>query len=234
MAFHDPYTLKRITDANFRYEFYTTTQSVSPKEGRVYYWFKGGAIHFSEAGMAGELLDGPYRRSYLDNQIAEQGSFKAGLRTGTWKTWHRNGLLETRSNWKDGRLEKDYARYDALGNLVEKGHYRKGRKDGTWIDAAQNDTVEYRKGRVYHTRPKLTKEQKKAAREEKECLREEAKKAKAARKEAARQKQAPGPSAAPVKGKTQTKAQTKPEPQPGFWKRLFSKKPKTNTHGKGQ
>ena len=54
---------KRITDKSFRYEFYTTNENVKVKTNRFYYWFKGGAIHASEYGVSGELLDGEFEKS---------------------------------------------------------------------------------------------------------------------------------------------------------------------------
>ena len=57
VSFSDPYAIKRISDANFRYEFYTTDKKIKVKDHKIYYWFKGGAIHSAESGIAGTLLD---------------------------------------------------------------------------------------------------------------------------------------------------------------------------------
>lgn len=89
-SFTPPNLKKRITDTEFRYEFYTTKKEVSAKQDRLYYWFKGGAIHSSEYGVSGELLDGEFEKFYLNNQLAEKGEFKKGLKEGLWKTWHCN------------------------------------------------------------------------------------------------------------------------------------------------
>ncbi|RXR31872.1 hypothetical protein EQG68_09390 [Flavobacterium piscinae] len=89
-SFAIPNLKKRITDKEYRYEFYTTQKEVSAKQDRLYYWFKGGAIHSSEYGVSGELLDGEFEKFYLSNQLAEKGVFKKGLKDGLWKTWHWN------------------------------------------------------------------------------------------------------------------------------------------------
>jgi hypothetical protein len=71
-SFKDPIQKKKITDVNFRYEFYTTQKDATPKQGIIYSWFKGGAIHTTENGASGELLHSSFEKFYLDNQLAEK------------------------------------------------------------------------------------------------------------------------------------------------------------------
>jgi antitoxin component YwqK of YwqJK toxin-antitoxin module len=124
VSFSDPYTIKRISDANFRYEFYVTEKTVTPQKKKIYYWFKGGAIHNSESGMAGNLLDGEFLKMYHSNQLAEQGKFENGLKVGLWKTWHSNGVIETTQYWKDGYRSGDFYHYDSTGEMLEKGNLK--------------------------------------------------------------------------------------------------------------
>ena len=111
-SFSDTSLIKRISDAQFRYEFYTTTKKVSPKSGRSYHWFKGGTIHNSEYGTAGELLTDNFSKFYHSNQLAESGTFKNGLKVGLWKTWHENGTLHTEAEWSGGTKDGSFAQYD--------------------------------------------------------------------------------------------------------------------------
>lgn len=87
-SFNDPYLnlKKRLTDKQFKYEFFTTTKKVRAKSNITYYWFKGGAIHNSQEGIAGELLDDQFDKFYLSNQLAEKGKFKKGKKVGVWRT----------------------------------------------------------------------------------------------------------------------------------------------------
>ena len=39
-SFKDPYLIKRISDKEFRYEFYTIKKEVNPVKNKTYYWFK--------------------------------------------------------------------------------------------------------------------------------------------------------------------------------------------------
>ncbi|MFP9119338.1 toxin-antitoxin system YwqK family antitoxin [Flavobacterium sp. RNTU_13] len=156
-SFSDTSLIKRISDAQFRYEFYTTTKKVSPKPGRSYYWFKGGAIHNSEYGMAGELLTGDFAKFYHSNQLAEAGTFKNGLKTGLWKTWYENGILHTEAEWSSGTKDGAFALYDNTGKLLEKGAYDNDRKSGRWINYTTKDTLKYRNGEVVPVKVKPVK-----------------------------------------------------------------------------
>lgn len=217
LSFADPYTIKRVTDNNFRYEFYTTQRLPSPKDNRMYYWFKGGAIHNSVSGIAGELLNGPYNKLYLSNQLAEQGKFKNGLKTGTWKTWYKNGALESVQRWKKGHRSGMLLRYAEDGKLLEQGRYRNDLKSGKWILAETNDTIAYKKGHIAPKKPKLTKEEKAALKEKKKNEKEAAKRAK--------QNEQP---------QKNTKDTEKTKKKDSFWNRLFGKnKTKTQKNAKG-
>lgn len=147
-SFEEPKLKKRITDKEFKYEFYVTDKKPDIKSGRLYFWFKGGAIHSSEVGASGELLDDAFNKFYLSNQLAEQGTFSRGLKNGNWKTWYSNGTLETFQYWHEGRRNGNYKRYSDTGALIEKGRYRANKKQGQWIDFRTNDTMNYDRGNI--------------------------------------------------------------------------------------
>lgn len=158
VSFSDPYTIKRISDLNFRYEFYTTEKKVNPKENKTYYWFKGGLIHNSQAGIAGDLLDDTFVKMYHSNQLAEKGKFKKGLKTGIWKSWHPNGRIQTTQHWRNGMKIGLFYHYDENGTIAEKGYYRRDKKQGNWIDYVKKDTLTYRNGALVDPKkPKLSK-----------------------------------------------------------------------------
>lgn len=226
VSFSDPIQKKKLTDVHYRYEFYTTKKTVEPKEGRSYHWFKAGAIHTSEYGTSGELLHDGFEKFYLDNQIAEKGTFYYGQKEGHWKTWHPNGKLDSKQYWQDGRRHGDFLSYDTNGALVEKGRFRKGKKQGKWINYVKKDTVVYKNDVVFVKKIKKTKEERKASREEKKKLKEQQKIEQQTRKEAKavekenRQKQ-----------KEQQVLERKNKMandtiKQGFFKRLFTKKEK--------
>jgi hypothetical protein len=160
VSFSDPYSIKRVSDANYRYEFYTTSKTVKPRDNRVYYWFKGGLIHNTQSGMVGELLNDTFVKMYHSNQLAEQGVFKNGLKIGLWKTWHPNGALETTQKWSNGLQTGKFYLYDENKLLIEKGDFRKGKKHGVWINYLIKDTIIYKAGAVFIKKVKISKAEK--------------------------------------------------------------------------
>ncbi|RKR09080.1 hypothetical protein C8C83_0680 [Flavobacterium sp. 90] len=170
LSFSDPYTVKRISDKDFRYEFFTTDKKIKPNKTHMYSWFKGGLIHETQGGIAGDLLNDKFIKMYHSNQLAEQGEFKNGLRVGIWKTWHQNGILATDQNWHNGLRSGIYSRFDITGNLVEKGRFVANYKTGKWIDTEKKDTVIYKKGKVIIQKPTFNKSEKYKIKQEKNNL----------------------------------------------------------------
>jgi hypothetical protein len=222
-------TKKIITDKDFKYEFYTTDQKLTPHENRMYFWFKGGTVHSSEYGIAGELLQDAFLKYYLDNQLAESGNFDKGLKTGVWKNWYPNGRLQTRQYWQAGQKDGKYLGYNGEGTLIEQGAFRDNKKQGRWIDFVRKDTVVYEHGEIYIKKParfliyKRTPEEKK---------RDSISKAETARKKTLAKHDNRKSKRDSAKKTTSGKKQEKKEK--GFFQRLFSKKEtKSSPNAKG-
>ncbi len=232
-SFTDPYSIKRISDANFRYEFYTSTKEIKPKPAKVYFWFKGGAIHSATSGVSGQLLNGNFKKFYHSNQLAEEGNYKNGLKVGLWKSWFENGNLKTTQYWKSGIQTGFCEIYDVSGSVLEKGNYKKGQKNGKWIFFSSKDTIVYKRGLVYVPKPVLSKEEKQALKEKKKLEKETKKiaqeKEKETKKIAKEQdiKQKEMNKDQKLKSNSNTvnpKSNTQPVKKESFFKRLFSKK----------
>lgn len=218
-SFSDPYSIKRISDKDFRYEFYTTQKIVKPKSNKIYYWFKGGLIHNAQAGISGELLDGSYTKMYHSNQLAEQGVFKNGLKIGLWKTWHENGTIATTQYWNNGLKTGLYNCFDKDGKLIEKGDFRNDKKNGLWINYASKDTLKFKQGIVEVKKVKLSKEEKKRLKKQdlKQDLKQNLK-----QKEIKKEQNTETPKSTKTINESK---QIKPK-KDSFFKRLFSKKSK--------
>jgi antitoxin component YwqK of YwqJK toxin-antitoxin module len=67
-----------------------------------YYWFKSQKILITQGGSSGSLLNGDYESFYKNNQLAEKGLFKKGLKHGIWRFWGQNGILIHQENWSSG------------------------------------------------------------------------------------------------------------------------------------
>lgn len=208
---------KRISDSQYRYEFYTTDKVVSPQPDRYYHWFKGGTIHTSEYGIAGELLHEEFQKFYHSNQLAEAGKFKYGLKEGYWKLWFENGKLKSEAYWSSGQMDGSYYEYDNNGLLLLKGKYRDNKRHGTWIDYIKKDTLKFSSGLLIPKKVKdtLADKQKKPgffkrlfAKKNKDTV--------AAPKNIAPEK---------------VKNNPEKEKRAGFFRRLFYSKEKTNKKG---
>lgn len=160
-SFIDPNLLKKISDKEFKYEFCTSNKKIKVLKGTTYYWFKGGAIHVSEYGMSGEILNGIFMKYYLDNQLAEKGHFKYGKKIGEWKSWHKNGQIQILTRWRNGKQNGSYIKFADNGKLLESGKFKNGRKEGIWIDYLKKDTLKYKKGEVFLKKKEILKEAKK-------------------------------------------------------------------------
>lgn len=157
VSFSDPYSIKRISDQDFRYEFYVTNKTITPKVNKVYYWFKGGSIHSAQGDFGGDLLNEVFLKTYHSNQIAEKGNFKNGLKVGIWKTWHPNGSIESTQKWTKGLRTGMYYKYDENGLVAETGCYKNDKKQGKWYDFVKKDTVNYNNGVPALKKQKISK-----------------------------------------------------------------------------
>ena len=147
-------TLKKVSDENYRYEFYTTAKQVKAKTHKTYFWFKGGKIHMAKAGVAGTLLQGDFKKYYHSNQLAEQGTFKLGVKHGVWKTWYESGVLKSLEHYTQGVKTGKALYYTTTASIQEKGNYHKDFKNGKWINYTTQDTLFYKKGEVKLPKPK--------------------------------------------------------------------------------
>lgn len=136
-----------ISDSEFNYTFYILPEETKSNNVLKYYhWYKSGEIHTSQGSSSGSLLHGDYTKSYKNNDLAEKGSFKKGLKSNTWKRWYKNGQLYEISNWKNGLKSGRYAQFSEEGKVLIQGSYKNQRKHGIWINAVTNDTVFFKKG----------------------------------------------------------------------------------------
>ncbi len=63
----------------------------------------------------------------------QQGSFKNGVRIGSWATFWSNGQLWERGTFKNGKKDGSWSIYYDNGQLWQRGSFKSGKKDGSWI-----------------------------------------------------------------------------------------------------
>jgi len=154
-AFSNSKIQKRVVRENeFDVHCYISLKKVRFFENnKMYYWYKSGGIHQSVASIGGNALHKDYIKYYRSNQLAEQGKYNYGLKTGVWKTWHTNGQVDTKEQWYDGFLQGEYMEYNSNGKLITKGKYNNNLKVGTWVNYTTNDTIYYKKDVLFKEKP---------------------------------------------------------------------------------
>jgi hypothetical protein len=127
-----------------------------PVLSKTYFWYAAGQVQITRGGYSGKLLNGYYRTYFLNKNLAEEGTFNAGLRDGTWKKWNEAGLLQEVSSWKDGLRNGLSSVFDDSGRLKSDAHYQKDLLEGTSKEYNNGDSVvikHYHKGRMVQPLP---------------------------------------------------------------------------------
>ena len=70
----------------------------------------------------------------------EQGSFKNGLKEGSWVQYHENGQLFYKGDYKNGKKEGSWVWYYHSGQLSYKGDYKNGKEEGSWVSYKRDGT----------------------------------------------------------------------------------------------
>lgn len=138
---------KLISDDNYNYVFFISLDKISNyKVDKLYYWYKSGKVHSSVGVSNGELLNGNYIKSNIDNNILETGDFKLGLKDNIWKEWYDNGNIKEITNWSVGHKSGEFIEYSHGGEIILEGKYKNDKKHGLWIKPLTKDTLYYNKG----------------------------------------------------------------------------------------
>ncbi|MBO9675438.1 MAG: hypothetical protein J7577_18460 [Sphingobacteriaceae bacterium] len=126
------------------------------KSDRKYAWFGGNQIRYTQGGYSGKLLDGVYNEFYDTKGLKTQGVFDMGLKTGKWKSWGEDGVLDSIVNYANGKANGRFEKYDNEGILLERGIYRNGQLNGKLekrVSADSIQVVRYKKGKVIAYQP---------------------------------------------------------------------------------
>jgi antitoxin component YwqK of YwqJK toxin-antitoxin module len=124
--------------------------SFETEDNCFYYWYDNNAIHKSQGGFDGLLLNGQMKEFSLNDDLNREGHFKAGAREGKWRHWHKNGYLQKVQEWQDGKKDGELRLYNKEGQLVKKAEYKNDKLHGEMVhyneDGEVKDKVKYKKG----------------------------------------------------------------------------------------
>jgi hypothetical protein len=122
-----------------------------PSSEKMYYWFNNGSIGSAQGGVTGKLLRGHFTIKRKGQGLVEKGKFDAGLKTGWWLRWYRNGSMQSKVLWKTGFKEGVFYTYGLEGNLKEKGYYKNNLLHGVLFVYGEDSQVtqtRYYKGKL--------------------------------------------------------------------------------------
>ena len=88
-------------------EIKAPNKKVHAKQDLFYAWYQANAIHSTQGGYSGKLLNGQYTEYYPNKNLKEQGIYKNGLKTGNWRDWKEDGTLLYQHTWKEGTMLPD-------------------------------------------------------------------------------------------------------------------------------
>ena len=82
--------------------------------------------------------DGPWRRSYPDGSIWEEGTFEDGLMVGELTRYYPDGQRSLHTSYVAGHKHGAYTSWYANGQIFEQGQYVAGQRDGAWTSFYEN------------------------------------------------------------------------------------------------
>lgn len=118
---------------------------------KLYYWSSGNAIHTTQGGFSGKLLNGSYAEYYLNKNLKVRGQFKGGLKDGVWKNWNENGILTELYHWDKGERSGKFELFGNDGKMRQTGYYNNDLLHGeftTYAVDGKAETVNYRNGKT--------------------------------------------------------------------------------------
>lgn len=98
---------------------FTKDEVKNVKKNTVYYWYKEEALHRSEFGYSGYLLDGLYIAYYKGGDIKTKGTFKNGVKVGLWKYWNKDGDISTVVNFDKSLFKKIFRNKNRGNNVIK-------------------------------------------------------------------------------------------------------------------
>jgi antitoxin component YwqK of YwqJK toxin-antitoxin module len=75
-----------------------------------YNYFKVGGVFSEETRVCREV--------YFGNQLIKRSLFKNGVKHGMERTWYRNGIIESESPYKEGRMYGKFREWNGMDKVI--------------------------------------------------------------------------------------------------------------------
>jgi len=102
------------------------------REGEWKYYHKASKVIMSLENYKNGKLEGKKSVFYPDSKIAEEMSYKNGLKDGIYKKYAQSGTLLEQTTFKDNQYNGEAVFYDSDGAVASKGKFLNGKKVGMW------------------------------------------------------------------------------------------------------
>lgn len=140
----------RIDDPSGEVRFFISDRKLrNCSDDLTYYWYSGKSIHSLRGAYSGYLLNGLYElREFVYGRMIERGTFRYGLKHGTWYSWYHDGQLKEVCEWKNGIRNGKMKMYDHGGKLLYRLSVKRGVLHGKceWFNNDQADQCVYSEG----------------------------------------------------------------------------------------
>ena len=107
------------------------TQTITKGEGEMTTYFNTGTVK-EWYNYKNGLPDGEFIERSIYGYDLLTGTYKDGLKIGTWKTYYYTGKIEKIANYSNGKLDGKYEYFYDNNQLNVEGFYREGLKIGEW------------------------------------------------------------------------------------------------------
>jgi antitoxin component YwqK of YwqJK toxin-antitoxin module len=110
----------------------------------------------SEVVTKGLFVEGEKEGPWISNDgdMKYEGEFKAGVKTGKWKSYYNgNGKIAEEGTYIDGLENGKFSFYYYNGKTKEEGEYLMGNKEGNWrkfdTEGTLYSTIVYKDNKEY-------------------------------------------------------------------------------------
>lgn len=101
------------------------------REGPAISYYDDGTVWIESRYHEGKL-DGPYVERFRGGQVAREGAYVAGLRSGVWRFYYGDGTLQEESSFRNGDPDGPSASYWPSGKPRSEGRHCRGVQCGVW------------------------------------------------------------------------------------------------------
>ena len=119
--------------------FTSCTQSIDGRKEKEYIEERKGIIYYKGTPFTGEIFE-----NYKNGQLNSKENFKDGKRDGLSEWYYENGKLQVKSNYKDGKENGLYEQYDENGQLRYKINFKDGKENGLFEQYDENGKLEFK------------------------------------------------------------------------------------------